>query len=247
MAQINGEKNAASIPESITINGVTYSVRETPELQDFISKVASVEKAKLYTQFETLKTQISQLANVKVESPASSAPLDADKLKAELKEDLLKELLPALEGVVTKVVQPVLSATAATKEAEIQQYRDKLISENEAICIPELVKGGTKEELESALKESVRIRSLYPSPSNPNPEQRVVDPLVQAQLNAQEASFAYTAPEPPVVRRIIPQPVPGYPSPEVNQGSSPKSMTMEEFSKNRENLKQSLESMYGQP
>ena len=55
-------QNTVSIPESITINGVTYVVKDTPELLNFMQTVAKVEKNKLYSQFETLKEQIAKLA-----------------------------------------------------------------------------------------------------------------------------------------------------------------------------------------
>ena len=58
------EKNNVNIPESVTIGGVTYAVKETPELQQFIQDIAKVEKSKLYSQFETLKAQIATLQNV---------------------------------------------------------------------------------------------------------------------------------------------------------------------------------------
>ena len=45
-------QNTPSIPESITINGVTYLVKDTPELQQFIQSIAKVEKSKLYSQME---------------------------------------------------------------------------------------------------------------------------------------------------------------------------------------------------
>ena len=44
MAEIVEQK--VGIPESITINGITYLVKETPELQQFIQSVAKVEKSK---------------------------------------------------------------------------------------------------------------------------------------------------------------------------------------------------------
>ena len=42
------EKRNVAIPESIELNGVTYSVKETPELQSFIQEISKVERAKLY-------------------------------------------------------------------------------------------------------------------------------------------------------------------------------------------------------
>lgn len=77
-------QNTPSIPESITINGVTYLVKETPELQQFIQAIAKVEKSKLYSQMETLKTQIQNLGNVEI-TPDKSTEFDVNSLVEKLK------------------------------------------------------------------------------------------------------------------------------------------------------------------
>lgn len=156
------EEKKVGIPESITINGVTYAVKDTPELQQFIQEVAKVEKSKLYTQFENLKAQIANLGKVKV---SGSGDFNTDAIVEKLrgtfvtKEDL-QEVLP---GVLKEVVQPVLAATEQNRQDELKQYREKLISENIATCIPDLVKGESKEELDASLKESIRLRTSYPT------------------------------------------------------------------------------------
>ena len=38
------ERRNVSIPESVTINGITYVVRDTPELQKVMQAVSKVEK-----------------------------------------------------------------------------------------------------------------------------------------------------------------------------------------------------------
>ena len=112
MAEIVEQK--VGIPESITINGITYLVKETPELQQFIQSVAKVEKSKLYTQFENLKTQINNLGKVRVEETSNDIDAIVEKLRGTFvtKEDF-KEILP---GVVKEVVQPVLTATEQTRK-----------------------------------------------------------------------------------------------------------------------------------
>jgi len=45
------EETTVTIPESITIGGISYVVRDTPELLKFMQAVAKVEKNKMYTQF----------------------------------------------------------------------------------------------------------------------------------------------------------------------------------------------------
>ena len=76
-------QNTPSIPESITINGVTYLVKDTPELQQFIQSIAKVEKSKLYSQMENLRTQIQNLGNVEI-TPEQKTEFDANALVEKL-------------------------------------------------------------------------------------------------------------------------------------------------------------------
>lgn len=243
------EEKKVGIPESITINGVTYAIKDTPELQQFIQEVAKVEKSKLYTQFENLKAQIANLGKVRVTGNNLDVDTIVEKLKGTFvtKEDF-QEMLP---GVLKEVVQPVLTATEQNRKNELEQYREKLIGENIATCIPELVKGETKEELDASLKESIRIRAAYPTPSTAaiDPNKHVTDPLIQKQ--AQEmvgqplTPTPQAAPAPTAAPTSAPPAAPRRPSPEVSGPQNVKQMPMNEFEKQREALKQQLEAMYG--
>lgn len=244
------------IPESVTINGVTYVVKDTPELLQLIQDVAKIERSKLYTQFENLKSQIANLGKVRVTDDHRGTDVDAlvEKLKGTFvtKEDF-KEVLP---GVIKEVVQPVLTATEQNRKNELDQYREKIINENIATCIPDLVKGETKEELDNSLKESIRIRASYPTPSTAGipSDRHVKDPLIAKQENDMTAPQPGFTPTPRAVEQAnaptpaapVPPVAPRRPSPEAD--GSPvnvKGMTMSEFEKKRDALRQQLESMYG--
>lgn len=237
------------IPESITINGVTYSVSGTPELKELIASVAKVEKSKLYTQIEALRKQIEGLKDVEV--VPSSAPLDVEKLVDTLSQRFVTkdEIGTTVKDAVAQVVQPILKTDAEKRKQELEEYRDKLIQENLSTCIPEMVKGNSKEEIESSLKESIRIRASYPSPNTPyvDPSQTVVDPLIKkqeqdqvAQANSPTQNQAPTYPDSHV------SPIPRRQSPDSSITVQPKRMSQEEFARNREALKEQLSTMYGQ-
>lgn len=246
--ELNGEKKVG-IPESITINGVTYTVKDTPELQQFIQDVAKVEKSKLYTQFENLKAQIANLGKVKVSGGDSDVDTIVEKLRGTFitKEDF-QEMLP---GVLKEVVQPVLTATEQSRQNELAQYREKLISENVATCIPELVKGETKEELDASLQESIRIRASYPTPSTAHidPAKHVTDPLIQKQAQEMVVQPAQTptpqATPAPTAMPPMPPAAPRRTSPEVSGPQNVKQMPMGEFERQRDALRAQLEAMYG--
>lgn len=240
------EERKVGIPESIVLGGVTYLVKEHPALQQFIQEVAKVEKSKLYTQFENLKAQISNLQKVEVIGENNKG-FDVDAIVEKLrgtfvtKEDL-KESLP---NVLKEVVQPMLTATEQQQKNELAQYREKLIQDNIATCIPELVKGNTKEELDATLQESIRLRSSYPTPSTAAIEHKpVVDPLIEKQQKELDAAFTPTpaAPQAPVATPPI---APRRPSPEVSSTPNVKQMPMSEFEKQRDVLHAQLEAMFG--
>lgn len=241
-----GPQNNTSIPESITINGVTYQVKETPELQQFIQAVAKCEKTKLYSQMESLKAQIQSLGNVEVVPDGTKFDIDTlvEKLKGTfVTKDGFKEVIG---DAVKEVVQPVLDATKRTEQNELNEYREKLIKDNAATCIPELVKGSTKEELDAALQESIRLRKAYPSPTPQEAPKYTGDPNLQKvegqeQFQAQSPTPAQSAqPANPVPE------APRFPAPDASQsGDSPKQMSMKEFAEKREAMLHNLESMYG--
>ena len=237
------------IPESITINGITYSVKETPELQQFIQSVSKVEKSKLYTQFESLRNQIANLGKVKIEDGGNGLDDIIEKLKGTFvtKEDLKQDL----QSVVKEVVQPVLTATEQTRKNELQSYREKLIKDNEATCIPELVKGDTKDELDASLKESIRIRSAYPSPNTVHQEQtaKVTDPVIETQFKEMGLGATPTPPAQQAAQQTVqqtPPTAPRVPAMEVSGNDGVKSMSMKEFGEQRESLMRSLTNMYGE-
>lgn len=242
------EEKKVGIPESITINGVTYTVKDTPELQQFIQEVAKVEKSKLYTQFENLKSQIANLGKVRV-----TGNLDVDTIVEKLKgtfvtKEDFQEMLP---GVLKEVVQPVLTATEQNRKNELEQYREKIISENIATCIPDLVKGETKEELDASLQESIRLRASYPTPSTAHIDltKHVTDPLIQKQAQEMGGQPSQTptpqAAPAPAAPTPMPPAAPRRPSPEVSGPQNVKQMPMSEFEKQRDVLRQQLEAMYG--
>lgn len=242
------KQNTISIPESVTINGVTYLVSETPELQQFIQAVSKVEKSKLYSQFESLKEQIKNLGNVQV-TEDQQQKLDIEALVKSLKDSFVTkdDLRESLKSTVEEVVRPVLDATKKTQEDELNAYREKLITENAATCIPELVEGNTKEELDAALKESIRLRAAYPPPGNeqkpyggdPNIKRQAQQPGFQAEpASSPTPSGQQQSPAAP--------PVPHRPAADASHEPMPtKTMPMSEFAEKRDALKQQLEAMYG--
>ena len=247
----NEEEKKVGIPESVTIGGVTYAVKDTPELQKFVQEIAKVEKSKLYTQFENLKSQIQNLGRAKIEGEGSTFDMDAlvEKLKDTFvtKEDFKMEL----PNVLKEVVQPVLSATEESRKNDLKEYREKLINDNLATCIPDLVVGETKEELDAALQRSIQLRASYPTPSSVRTQgQTIKDPLIAAQAAQMENQAQTPTPQipsaqpAPTTRPTIPT-APSRPSPEVTGPRNVKAMSMSEFENKRASLLADLEATYG--
>lgn len=235
------EEKTVKIPESITINGVTYAVKDTPELQAFIQEVSKVEKSKLYTQFESLKTQIKNLQYVQVVSDPNTDAIIAKMKDLFVTKDDFKQ---SLSDTIKDAVKPLIETDALNKKNSLERYRESLIQLNLGTCIPELVKGETKEEIDASLQESIRLRAKYPSPVA-QPEGKVTDPLLQEQERAQRENPTPPANPAPAPLPPLPQ-VPNRPSPEaVETTGKIKQMSQSEFANNREQLLHQLQETYG--
>lgn len=219
------EKKVVLIPGSITIGEITYVIKDTPELQSLIAAVAKVEKDKLYSQFESLKTQVNQLGNVQVQE-TPKAPLDVEALK--------KDIVGEITSQLKTIVQPMLQATQDSKQEELRKYKESIINSNLDKCIPELVKGETVEELNTSLAESVALRAKYLHPVNnvtpKDPLMEVAAAKLEKEVTEEKVNVAQ------VPKREAPD---GFGVPENIQA-----MSMEEFGKRREALQDTLKSMY---
>lgn len=259
MGEQTNQNQNVSIPKSVTLGGVTYQIGETPELQQLVQSVASVEKSKLYSKFEGLKKQIEDLQHVQVVPEGSQQPLDTKGLIDAIKSELGSQFVTKddLKNGLQEVVQPLLNSTKEAKEKEIANYREQLINNNLATCIPELVTGNTKEELDASLKRSIELRAKYPSANVPyTPASHVSDPTLQRQ--AQNPEFQAQSPTNPVISGLNPtsqQPVQKPQAPAVppmqqqpdgaTQPTSPKHMGIKEFGNKRASMLEELQRLYG--
>lgn len=237
------EKQIVGIPESITINGVVYTISDTPELQVFAQQVAKVEKTKLYSQYENLKSKIEGLQKVQV-TPEQTSNESIKELITEMTKSFVtkEDLQTSITASMKEVMEPVLNATRENKEQEIANYRQSLIDANTDKCIPELVRGNSKAELDASLAESIRLRGAYPSPSTaaiPNGGNKTVDPLIQRQMeeaNNQKREMERAAiPTAPRMETAFEEQAP----------SGVKAMPMSQFAQEREALMANLEATYG--
>lgn len=119
------------IPKSITLNGVTYSISETPELQSLIQAAAGVEKDKLYSKFDTLKKQVEELQNTQIETtPAQTANqpqnVDIQSLANALKQELAGSFVTKedMSKAVKEAIQPILNNSEEARKKELSEYRD---------------------------------------------------------------------------------------------------------------------------
>lgn len=246
---IYSEEKPVNYPESITIGGITYSVKENPAILQFMQDVAKVEKNKLYSKFETLNGELNKLKNTVVQPSGSSIEEVVDSLKRDFvtKDDLTSNL----RSIVQEVVQPIVSQNESVRLEELNLYREKLIADNEAICMPELVKGNTKEELMKSLQESIELRRKYPTPFN-EPPKHAVDPLLAAQASqsapAQDV-YAQQAQRPVTIEQQNPLPqipeVPRREAGDYRDAPNYQQMSEEQFKNSYKTLEQELRTLYG--
>lgn len=258
MGEQENHNQEVSIPKSVTLGGVTYPIGETPELQQLIQSVASVEKTKLYSKFDGLKKQIEGLQSAQV-VPDVKQPLDTKALIETLKAELSGNFVTKedLKEGLKEVVQPLLNSTKEAHEKELSAYRDSIINKNLAVCIPELVKGNTKEEIDASLQDSIKLRAKYPSANVPYvPEGKTIDPNLQAQAKQPEfraespTNPIYGGSEKPVTGSVqrpqAPVVPPMHQQPDGSQQpTSPRSISTKEFAAKREAMLAELQSVYG--
>lgn len=234
--------NDFKLPETVSIAGTSYLLKDTPELLEFVNTIARGEKNKLYTQINELKEKVNELKGVTVTG-------------SELPSNFTEELLSKVRETVQSAVQPLQEKLNRQDVESLDGFKNKLFSENEGRFIPELVKGNTKEELLAAMAESISIRERYPSANTvPPTNTHQSDPLLVRQA-AEAAQAAAAAAQPnqtanPLVVPIIEEknvtaPKITVPSVSVKDPSTPniKAMSQDEFSKRRGELAQQLESM----
>lgn len=230
------------IPESIVIGGVTYPVATTPELQELMKEVSKVEKDKLYSKFEELKKQVSELGSATITTETSG--LDVNSLVSKLSETFVTktDLSDVVSNSVKEVVQPMLNATAQTRKQQLEEFRNKLIKEHESTCIPDLVKGESEEEIRKNLEYSIQLRKQYPTPVAIPPANKPTPPQEQAPTPAPEATPAPQ--EEPKPQEQVP-PVPNRPTPPADGPTSIKSMSIGEFAQQRERLLEDIKKQFG--
>jgi hypothetical protein len=222
-----------TLPDLIEIGGVQYSTRETPAIKDYLDafrkKISTEERRKVYSQIEELKKSLDQLNKV----PLNSASDDLSAFK--------DEILQSVQSVIKEVVSPVLEHVKKTEEDSVTSYRNKLLIDNQGKCMPELVVGNTKEELDAALVKSLELYNNYVAkngaPANSTP---AVPTTVSASANPTAPASVPATPMTPAAP--APMPLPSAPAVAVAQPEETdiRSMSAEEFGKRRTELEDKI-------
>ncbi len=246
------------IPRTINIGGQEFSVADTPELANLVSLVrqdsAAVEKAKLYPAIDKLKKEVEFLSNAEIINPSGNADTKGlENLISTVVETKVQGIVQLLEDKLT----PLLEASQKSEAATLEAYRKELLDANIGKCVPELVVGNSKEELDqalqvsinsfNALKEQFGIKSVEeqlantqhttttapatPAPSTPaTPAPAATTPATPATPKPEEAApETIVLPSAPASTEV-----PGTELPNI------KGMSMEEFAKRREELAKNL-------
>ena len=240
------------LPKTLLLGGVAYNVDDNPELKAFVTgiqkNVAQVEKAKLYTQITELKEGIKALEKVTpIETKQKESPVDFDKFKEDITSSITEVMTEKFSSLVKKELAPITERNAQTEKMAVADYRNKLISENQGKCIPELVAGSTREELDKALTHSTELFSKYGKvdatpDAGVNGEQKVVA-TTDVQKTTVETPAATT--EQKVVEKPVVIQAPLRTTAAVETDLKIGEMSMDEFAKNRESLKSKVTALVG--
>lgn len=233
--------------EKITIKGEDVKISEIPELQAYISTIKAeahkAEKEKLYTKINELQNSIKQLEatpiiNTPQQPQSQTAPqVDITSIISGITEAILPKLEASFDVKLREALGPMTKETQFLKESNLNNYRLKLIEENQGKCIAEYVVGNSKEELDDALAKSMELFEKYLP-------KKAVDPIIPATEKVVEAPI-----EVPKVTEETPKETPKIVEPPKRQVvSSPevsdiKGLTPEQFKKNREALRDDIKSL----
>lgn len=222
------------VPATIKIGDLEYSVSATPEIQELINAVrtetAKTEKAKLYSKIAALQEQAKALSSIELpaQPPQGPSAIDIDQIKGVF-EQLLDERLT-----------PILKSQKRNEEMSINEYRNKLITENQTTCIPELVVGNSREELDAALEKSKETltRALAANGVVPGVQLPTTTPVIDKgkspdyEANRPIENTPKTTPAPVTVVT----PPAGNPPPSNLTRTDIKNMSASEFAANRDAL-----------
>jgi len=220
----NPNNQTEQMPTTITLGGVAYSISENPELLALVTAIrtdaAKIEKAKLHSKIQEVQEQVKRLKDVNIEPIATPNNLE------------IGEITEAFSKLIDQKLQPIFNNQKRQEELSVNDYRNKLITENQLACIPELVVGNTKEELDAALAQSIELRNKYAAVSN-----------VAALSTTNPASTI--APKP---ADIVPAPIKPVVPPSTSSAAEAvplniKSLSAKEFAANRDNLFKEIEAL----
>lgn len=253
-----------TIPRTIRIGEIEFSVADTPELANLVSLVrqdtASVEKTKLYTTIDKLKKDIEVLTNVELINPSGNADKKGEEIINTIVEAKMDGMLKELKGLMA----PLLETNQRSQAAIVESYRNKVLAENVGKCIPELVVGETTEAIDTALANSLQLFGKYKSEfgvrtieeqltnvsATPQggiaPSVPVTPVTTPTATPSPQATPAPTNTPAPTQQTIVLPSSPAnteVPNTEIPSAST---MSIEEFGKRREELQRGLKDLVGQ-
>lgn len=229
---------AVSYPPSVTLGGVEYKISDTPELQNFITAVGSVERSKIQSVVRDLRTKLDNLPS----------PAPATVNTAEIAEAVMAAIRPQLDTITERL--------NSTEKESVASYREKMLAELGESVIPELISGTTKEAIDASVAPAKAARSRYNIPAPVTVTTTAVAP-VEAVNIANPQTIISTAPVAPVAPNLLVAPapivaptviapqvpaVPARATPEY-VGPNIAAMSAGEFGSNRDALYQQLQSL----
>jgi hypothetical protein len=248
-----------TIPRTINIGGQEFSVADNPELANLVSLVrqdaSAVEKAKLYPAIDKLRKEVEVLTTAEIINPTGNADTKGvENLISTIIENKFQGIVNMLEEKLT----PLLEASQKSEAATLEAYRKELLDANIGNCVPELVVGNSKEELDQALQVSISsfnslkdqfgLKSVEEQLANtqhttPTATPAPATPATQVATPAPATTSTTPKPEEAAPTTIVLPSAPA--STEVPGTEIPniKGMSMEEFAKRREELAKNLASI----
>ncbi|NLR94885.1 hypothetical protein [Flammeovirga agarivorans] len=193
------------------------------QAQAYLNSQRQVEKNRMYDTVNNLRSQLA--TNQQVQPPQSPQPQNHNQTQPQQGVETVPTVqqIPAanqnLDQIVASKVNDILQATVApltqtlqsVQHQQIENYRQQKISEYGDQIIPEMIMGGTPQEIDASVEASKMARARYNN-AQPQQPQQGVQPTAQP---TQQAVAQPQQPQQPSVAQMYQTPQAQAPYPPV--------------------------------
>ena len=250
----------ANIPKTITLGEQEYSVMETAELKNLVTTSQEVIRKQQYqkitdltTKNTTLTAELETLRNMAEITGSNQSPMKANSgnsqnavsqnqptpVEQQGSQQNMNDssVIDFLKTNVLPAVNEVKARLEKVEQDQVTEYLQKRLAEEGDNVIPELVKGNSKEEIETSIAQSKTIVSRYKTTTP-------VTPQSEGQTQPAPVTPAAQAANPQTNPVVIPAAQPRHLQPDQNEGVDISKLSNDDYAKHRDKLQADMRNKY---